>query len=66
MNRPWHEQHRLAKDASRSERVAWHAEHEVVCHCRASPAELAMEIAALRATEREASAAPENTPDAPG
>ena len=48
MNKEWHQHHRLATKASRSERIAWHAAHEDVCDCRPAPEDLAAEIAAYR------------------
>jgi hypothetical protein len=51
MNREWHEQHRLGTDATRAQRVAWHAEHDVVCGCRPAPPDLAEDIAALHPTD---------------
>jgi hypothetical protein len=44
MDKEWHQDHRLDADASRQERVAWHAVHEEVCHCRPAPKDLAEEI----------------------
>ena len=40
MNRLWHQQHVLGKNASLEERMAWHSEHQVACACRPIPAQL--------------------------
>ncbi|HLN16170.1 MAG TPA: hypothetical protein VK277_05375 [Acidimicrobiales bacterium] len=45
MNTEWHRHHRLARDASHEQRVAWHAEHAAVCGCRPVPPSLAAEVA---------------------
>lgn len=45
MNKDWHHDHRLAANATREERIAWHAAHEVACHCRPAPRDLADDIA---------------------
>jgi hypothetical protein len=45
MNKDWHHDHRLTANATREERIAWHAAHEVACHCRPAPRDLADDIA---------------------
>ncbi len=34
LNASWHEKHRLARDASPKERLAWHLAHAKACGCR--------------------------------
>ena len=34
VNRVWHEQNRMSKNASFEERVRWHVEHLKHCSCR--------------------------------
>jgi hypothetical protein len=37
INREWHETHRMPKNASLEQRIAWHIEHAVECGCREMP-----------------------------
>jgi hypothetical protein len=37
MNKDWHKQHRMPRDASPGERVQWHLEHAKNCSCRPFP-----------------------------
>jgi hypothetical protein len=37
MNKDWHKQHRMPRDASPRERVQWHLEHAKNCSCRPFP-----------------------------
>jgi hypothetical protein len=46
LNREWHLQHKMPKNATFEQRVAWHREHADVCSCRAMPANIAEAIAA--------------------
>ena len=34
INREWHEQHRMPKNATEDERIAWHLDHARNCGCR--------------------------------
>jgi hypothetical protein len=40
----WHAAHRMPRNATLGERVAWHEEHARVCGCRGVPASIAREI----------------------
>jgi hypothetical protein len=44
--RDWHRAHPMPTRPSRAQRVAWHAEHAVVCGCREVPASLKADVAA--------------------
>ncbi|MFZ1063552.1 MAG: hypothetical protein WAN30_08790 [Acidimicrobiales bacterium] len=48
MNKPWHHEHPLSRTATREQRIAWHAAHNVACHCRPAPKGLEPDIAAYR------------------
>lgn len=37
MNKEWHEEHKLAKNATPMERIAWHEAHQKYCACRPTP-----------------------------
>ncbi|MFI5153372.1 MAG: hypothetical protein ACHQET_08575 [Chitinophagales bacterium] len=43
-NKDWHEKHRMPKNASFKQRVAWHLEHQLHCSCRPIPKNLAEEM----------------------
>ncbi|MBK8566174.1 MAG: hypothetical protein IPN76_23245 [Saprospiraceae bacterium] len=46
INKAWHEQHKMPKNASFEQRVQWHLEHLKNCQCRPSiPKKLAEEMA---------------------
>jgi hypothetical protein len=47
VNGEWHKANRMPANATRVQRVEWHAEHAVVCGCRPVPAGLAEEVRAL-------------------
>lgn len=34
INREWHDQHRMPKNATEDERIAWHLDHTRNCCCR--------------------------------
>jgi hypothetical protein len=36
-NRLWHEQHRMPKNPTPEQRIAWHLEHATHCRCRPIP-----------------------------
>jgi len=44
VNAAWHNQHRMPRNASLDERVAWHLEHREHCACRPVPAKLLAQI----------------------
>lgn len=44
LNREWHLAHRLGRDASMEERIAWHIEHAANCLCRPIPAKVLVEM----------------------
>ena len=44
INREWHELHRMPKNATLEQRIAWHMEHAKHCKCRPIPEKLAAEI----------------------
>jgi len=37
INREWHESHRMPKNATDEQRIAWHLEHSRNCTCRPIP-----------------------------
>ena len=41
INREWHEAHRMPKNASEDERIAWHIDHAKNCGCRKIEGKLA-------------------------
>jgi len=45
MDREWHAAHRMPKNATFEQRVAWHREHAAACSCREMPAKIAEAIA---------------------
>ena len=47
VNREWHRSHRMPRNPSREERVAWHAEHARRCGCRPVPGSIATDVEAL-------------------
>ena len=44
LNREWHLAHKMPKNATLDQRIAWHLEHEQHCTCRAMPEKLRLEI----------------------
>jgi hypothetical protein len=40
LNKPWHEKHRMPKNATFAQRVKWHTAHQKNCGCRPVPAGL--------------------------
>jgi hypothetical protein len=36
-NRAWHERHRMPKNATPAQRIAWHKAHAANCACRPMP-----------------------------
>ena len=47
INKEWHDGHRMPKNPTRRQRVAWHAAHAAACGCRPVPPGLAANVAAL-------------------
>jgi hypothetical protein len=37
LNRRWHQEHRMPKNATAEQRIAWHVQHAQVCGCRPIP-----------------------------
>jgi hypothetical protein len=37
LNKEWHLQHPMPKDATLDQRIAWHLEHKTNCACRDTP-----------------------------
>ncbi|MEX1255568.1 MAG: hypothetical protein WEE64_14615 [Dehalococcoidia bacterium] len=44
INKAWHEAHRMPKNPSLEQRIAWHREHAKHCACRPIPEKLAAEM----------------------
>jgi hypothetical protein len=44
INKEWHEQHRMPKNATIDQRIAWHIEHVKHCSCRPMPEKLKAEM----------------------
>ena len=44
LNKEWHLAHRMPKNATIEERIAWHIEHSKNCACRPIPEKLKVEI----------------------
>lgn len=51
LNREWHETHVMPHNASKEQRVAWHAGHARACDCRAMPESLRDAVEAFWAAE---------------
>jgi len=58
MNSHWHHEHPLPRSATRAQRVAWHAAHDVACHCRPAPRDLDKDIAQYRGARDHGDSAP--------
>jgi hypothetical protein len=50
INRAWHAANQMPKNATREQRIDWHARHAGACACREVPASLRAEIEKLRRT----------------
>ena len=46
LNREWHLQHRLPRNAKLEERLDWHAQHAEHCGCREMPETIRRELEA--------------------
>lgn len=44
LNKEWHLVHRMPKNATVGERIAWHIEHSKNCSCRLIPDKLKAEM----------------------
>jgi len=44
LNKEWHLNHRMPKNAAMEERIAWHLEHSKHCSCRPIPDKLKAKI----------------------
>jgi hypothetical protein len=47
MNKEWHAAHVMPPNATRDQRIAWHAKHAAACGCRPVPADLLADVEAL-------------------
>jgi len=43
-NKIWHSAHRMPKNATLAQRVAWHVEHAKQCACREMPTSIQAEL----------------------
>jgi hypothetical protein len=48
LNREWHIANKMPKNATKDQRLRWHAEHAEHCACRPAPENLAAEISAWK------------------
>jgi hypothetical protein len=48
LNAKWHQKHRMPKNPTHDQRMAWHAAHARACGCRPMPHKLAAELARWR------------------
>ena len=44
LNAEWHAAHRMPRNATLEQRLAWHAEHAQSCGCREMPPAIAEEL----------------------
>ena len=44
MNKLWHEQNKLPKNAAKDQRIKWHIEHQKQCGCRPIPKSIEKDI----------------------
>ena len=51
LNADWHRGHRMPKNPSLAQRIAWHEEHARVCSCRPMPDSIAAAIRARTGAE---------------
>jgi hypothetical protein len=52
INKAWHALHKMPKNATRAERIKWHAAHAENCACRKPPESLRREVERLRARKK--------------
>lgn len=48
INKEWHLVHKMPKNATLKQRIAWHEQHVKHCSCREMPASIAEAIAASK------------------
>ena len=48
MNQAWHAENRMPKNATREQRIDWHASHAAACACREVPEPLREDVERLR------------------
>jgi hypothetical protein len=53
MNTEWHQQHKMPKNATMGQRIAWHVEHERECACRPMPESVRSAMVASTSVPRE-------------
>jgi len=51
LNKEWHLTHRMPKNATLEQRIAWHLEHKKNCGCRDIPEKLKEEILKMKNRE---------------
>ncbi|HJW29847.1 MAG TPA: hypothetical protein VJ508_11480 [Saprospiraceae bacterium] len=44
INKEWHLKHKMPKNPTLDQRIAWHAEHQIHCQCRKLTPKLAEEM----------------------
>ena len=44
MNKEWHEKHKMPKNPTVDQRIAWHLDHAKNCSCRKIPGKLSEEM----------------------
>jgi hypothetical protein len=44
LNREWHAAHRMPRNATLDQRIAWHLEHAKNCACRQMPEKIKAEV----------------------
>ena len=52
INAAWHKAHRMPKNPTFEQRVAWHRAHQRHCACRSIPAKLLRQIEAFESRTR--------------
>ena len=62
INRTWHEQHRMPRQATLDERIRWHTEHAKECSCRPIPERLLAEIKKLEPLRGDVASEPGKQP----
>jgi len=48
INKEWHKNHKMPKNATTEERIKWHIEHAKKCSCMPMPSKLLAEIKKIR------------------
>jgi hypothetical protein len=44
LNKAWHQQNRMPPNATRAQRIQWHAEHAKKCGCRDIPESIRQDV----------------------